>query len=1108
MATASLTVMALALLCVLAAAQETPVRLAEPWQSAYQGDDVTGDHVIALWSFDAGAELQDAGGKGLQLKLTGAQLNSDGRFGGCLESFPGWPVEDVNHGARLDSKPAISLKGAFTIEMWLKPKPEFEDYPDAFLIDKKYVSHTDYQIILAKAGKDGKRQLKANLGYGADSVWYLSDAALYETGVWHHIAFIYDGAGNGRFYRDGTALGGTSHPERGPIAPGSRYLTIGDRNGSLYHGFPGFIDQVRISNGALEFRPAAFTFMSDRKTYVRMEPAPQLQFTVTNMLREPLGGAVCRFALPDVGEKRVELPELAPGAVHTVQYPLDTSLRPGEYAIHARFEIPGDKPYVSTEQFAVTIVPRPLPRRMPVVMWGVGGVDNVLKEVDRLKDIGFTHCLGTGMDFKRVWDASGPTLPASEEQVAATKQMLDTALANDLRVMAGLSPGRWARDKEDFKRVDRNGKRLEDVNGLYPEIREFCYNVGASDAQAYGRFPAFDGAMVHTEVRGESETSFSEVDKAAFRKFAGYDIPAEVGNKYGVLHTSLKEFPADRVIPDDYPLYVYYKWFWKEGDGWNALHTALDRGLKSVPKDGFWTFHDPACRVASVWGSGGEVDYLSHWTYSYPDPIRIGLCTDELFAMAAGSDKHQRVMKMTQIIWYRSQTAPMPGTEAQVADAFFDDQDRSAQGSAKDDKSRYRARWEREMPDAAFITIAPMHLREAFWTKMSRPIQGIMYHGWQSLVYVPGSAGYRYTNPATKDELHRLVKTVVEPLGPALMQVPDRPADVAFLESFASQMFARRGTYGWNGGWAGDVYLILHYAHLQPQVIYDETVQRDGLDQYKVLVMADCDVLTRSVADKVEAFQAKGGIVIGDERLCPAIKPDILIQSYQRSKQADMAKNMMLEQAESLRDELDPHYARYGDSSDPNVMTRLRQYGSTDYLFAVNDAREFGDYVGHHGLVMENGLPTDASLVVRRKGGFVYDLLTHREVKAQQEAGALKINTHLGPCDGRVFMITDRAIAGVSIEFPATAKRGQQASVQVAVLDDAGKPIDAIIPVRVRIADPEGRPAEFSGYYGAKDGKLSLALDIAANDTAGVWEIEVEELASGATACAYCRVLE
>ena len=42
---------------------------------------------------------------------------------------------------------------------------------------------------------------------------------------------------------------------------------------------------------------------------------------------------------------------------------------------------------------------------------------------------------------------------------------------------------------------------------------------------------------------------------------------------------------------------------------------------------------------------------------------------------------------------------------------------------------------------------------------------------------------------------------------------------MAFLESFTSQMFARRGTYGWNHTWAGDMYHVLMYAQLQPRVL-------------------------------------------------------------------------------------------------------------------------------------------------------------------------------------------------------------------------------------------------------------------------------------------------
>jgi hypothetical protein len=1005
-----------------------------------------------------------------------------------LESFCGYPVEDKRHAAVIANQPSLTPKGAFTLEMWIKPKKELSDYPEAFLADKKYVAHTDYQFTLGAADKSGQRRLNMRLGFGEDSESYSSEPAVYATGVWCHVAFTYDGAGAGRFYRDGASLGGATKLGRGRIVAGTHPLSIGDRIGSLFHGFPGYIAQVRLCNGALDFRLAALTCVSDRDVFVRMEKTPLLRFSLVNAQRGTLTGASVVFALDGAEVKRCAVPELASGATQVLDVPFDTALRPGAYTLRARMEIPAEQPYVSEESFPVTLVARQ-PPRMPVVMWGLYGAANVIKELPRLKEIGFTHSLGFGANAGQVFEAGHPTAPDAPEKVAEVKRMLNVALANDFGVIATLSPGHWAAAKKEFRRVDKNGKSNEAKPALcaaFPEMRVLSYNVGASVAQAYGDFPAWQAALLHTEVRDGATVCWHEHDRAACRQATGADYPESVLGKSGVDYTKIKDFPSDRVIPDDHPALTFLSWYWREGDGWNGLNTELHKGLKSTGRHDVWTFHDPAVRVASVFGSGGAADVISQWTYSYPDPIRIGVATDELFAMARGASQPQRVMKMTQIIWYRSQTAPMAkGDEVTKAT---------------------KSPWEDTDPDAAFPTIAPMHLREAFWTKLARPVQGIMYHGWGSLVPGTGEGSYRYTHPQAQHELRRLVKEVVEPLGPTLMQVPDRPSDVAFLESFASQMFARRGTYGWGNGWSGDAYQMLLWARLQPEVVYDETVVRRGLDGFRVLVMMDCDVLTASVAAKVQAFQKRGGLVVGDERLCPAIKADITIQSYARTRRAKEDRSALLAQAAELRQALDSRYSRYCDSASPEVVTRCRAYGTTDYLFAVNDQREFGDYVGQHGLVMENGLPSATTLSLGRKRGFVYDLVNGREVETSSRRGRLQIPREFGPCEGCVLMVTEAAIAGVKMETAPEAKRGGSLACSVAVVDAKGCPIMAVVPVRVQVCDPAGAASEWSGYYGAKDGRLDLKLDIAANDRVGLWQISAKELASGREAVAYFRV--
>ncbi len=1082
---------------------ETDVKLAEPFRTEYSGDDATGEHVIALWQFNQPNPAQDLSGNGHDLTLQGAEFVDGGRFGGgALRSFRGWPDTDEPHQARAQNSPDLTPGGAFTIEMWINPAEELRGYAEAFLMDKKYVDDTDYQLILSRETAPDVRRLRMNLGFGGESQTWQSETFRVEPGTWRHIAFTYDGAGTGTFFVDGSVSGSETKVGYGRIAPGRHHLHIGDRVGSLYHGFPGLIDQVRIASGVLEFSPARFELLSDRRVFERMEQAEPLRFTLTNLQREPMAGATARFALLGGAPMVLDLPEIASGEQYVIEYPFDTSLRPDDYELMATVELGGEGAFRSSEQFGLTITPRWTENRMPVVMWG-----GESGQRDALRDIGFTHYIGTGCDLAKIWEAEAPTQAVDDDRLPGQIQALDEALRADMRVVASLSPGRWARGKEEYARINRDGEPYEngDVCGLFDRIQSFCNDVGVSMSQTYGSHPAFGSALIHTEVRGHSHPCFHEHDYEAFREATGMDIPEEVAGMRGVSYEKLDDFPANRVIPDDYPLYVYYRWLWKEGDGWNGLHTQVHRGLHEHAHEGFWTFHDPAVRVASVWGSGGEVDYLSQWTYSYPDPIRIGLATEELLQMASARPE-QQVMKMTQIIWYRSQTAPEPGEEAQQQSATFIDQDVRPQGTgAVDETGRYRARWEMEIPDARFITIAPMHLREAFWTKIARPIKGIMYHGIGSLLPGVTHGSYRYTHPETKNELRRLCDTVVEPLGPTLVQVPDGERDVAFLESFASEMFAGRGTYGWNSSWAGEMWLIAQYAALQPRVVFEESIQERGLDGFRVLIMPDCDVLPESVVEEIHDFQARGGIVIGDENLCPAITPDILIETHSRPSEADQARAQNIEKALALREQLDPHYRRRADSSTPDVIPFVRSYGSTDYLFAVNDLREYGTYVGHHGLVMENGLPTDATLEVAREG-YVYDLVGHRQVNTGGDGGAMSIPWHFGPCEGRVFMITERPISNVAINAPEQAAPGESMTVEVAVLADNGAPIDAVVPVEVRLLDPHGRAAEFSGYYGAKDGQLSITFDLAENDVPGLWSIEVQELASGLTASAYVRV--
>jgi len=1081
------------LLLITLALYSTSLRAqdAEPWQDRYQGDDACGAHVLAFWSFDETEDpVKDVSGKGHDGTLDGATRSNNGRFGAGLESYPGWPVADQHHAVVVPDAPELSPPKAFTIEMWLCPKEWPPDYGEAFLLDKKYVAHTDYQLILEAPDKKGGRRIRVLLGFGGDSdTWWSPLPAALSPGTWSHVAVTYDGAGTVHFFQDGRSLGRDTRPGRAGIMPGDHALSLGDRIGSYYHGFPGLLDEIRITTGAREFRPVSVSPQYVRTAYRRMEPPPPLTFRVRNNTRQPIAGLTADVAVEGLPASAYPVPELAPGAHHDLTYNFDTALRPDAYTISVAFQFgEGEKVHRDREAFPVHIVPRNRPHRMPVIMWGIGGTEEVVNNLPALKDIGFTHCLGLRCDFSRIWDAAAPTQAVDDKGLAESRNMLDKALINDMGVIISLSPGSWLESKPELLQVDESGKPYDRPNICpnAPGVMSFVNNVGASVAQTYGGFPAFAAALLDTEIRDATQLCFHDHDRAAYRAASGKDYPAPAGTKNGLRLTDIPGFPENRVLPDDDDRLAFYRWFWREGDGWNRLHSAINDGLKSTARKDLWTFFDPAVRVPPLWGSGGNVNVLSHWTYSYPDPIRIGLAADELFAMARGGPEAQAVMKMTQIIWYRSQTAPAESAPPGAAQSPWEDRD----------------------PGADYITISPSHLKEAFWTKIARPITGIMYHGWQSLVPTGGHSAYRYTHPDTARALKSVVAGVVEPLGPTLLQIPEAPADVAFLESFTSCMFAGRGTYGWGGSWLADAYHVMQYAHLQPRVVYEETLLKWGLDGYKVLVMADCDVLPASVVEKVNAFQHAGGIIIGDDRLCPAITADILIDRYERTKHADADKAALLERAATLLAKLSPRYQAILRSSTPDVIPYRRRLGSSDYVFAVNDRREFGDYVGRHALVMEQGIDASAEFSIRRPQGCVYDLLEHRRIETHSAEGGVTWPVELEPGGGRIWLVTDTAIERLAIHASRDAARAADWPLQIAVTgsDDSG--IDAVIPVEVRIADPDGRPAEGSGFYGAPAGKVDLTLTFAPNDTPGIWTIDAKELCTGMTARHFVRLSE
>ncbi|HEY0073542.1 MAG TPA: hypothetical protein VGB77_05520, partial [Abditibacteriaceae bacterium] len=381
---------------------------------------------------------------------------------------------------------------------------------------------------------------------------------------------------------------------------------------------------------AVNAAPISLSGEESRTAFQRMEKGAALRLKVVNTTGQALQNAVVEVSALELLNQRIPVPEVAAGKNTVIEVPLNSALRADRYPATARLLDSRGHPLGEALSLDIIIVPRPLPHTMPVVLWGDG--DNAL-----VKEIGFTHQRTDPVSYSWIWKQGKNATAMPAANVVTVRQSLDRLFSIGLGGIAFVTPGRYVgTDHPEYNRVGRDGRKGDNANGLFPRVQQYAYDTGAAVAQSFGDLPGLQSSLIHTEIRDHTKPSFHDVDKVAYRKATGQDIPAAAEDRRGVSYQTIKGFPKDRIVPDNDPILSYYRWFWKRGDGWYDLNSAVNKGLKSTGRKDLWTFFDPAVRTPSIYGATGEVDYLSQWTYTYPEPEKIGLATDELAAMAAG----------------------------------------------------------------------------------------------------------------------------------------------------------------------------------------------------------------------------------------------------------------------------------------------------------------------------------------------------------------------------------------------------------------------------------------------------------------------------------------
>jgi hypothetical protein len=806
---------------------------------------------------------------------------------------------------------------------------------------------------------------------------------------------------------------------------------------------------------------AAFTMdFSYRKGFIRLEENPLLHININNPGRQDVSAELTLAYAGLNGLNPLKL-KLTPGR-NLVKARLETRFKPGSYPLKAVLSSAAGQLAAAETTITITAEQGDI---LPVMMWGGGNLSE-------LKRLGFTHYLVM------------VNILLARNQTADAITNIDRALSENIYCFDRFSLATEKEFLEKFQRRDRNGKPYErpNLDASNPEAIEWTRKRAARVGEFLAEHPGFDGALINSEVRDGTQPSFTGFEEAEFRKATGgAEVPSQVKGSNGVPYFGLPGFPSSRIVPDNDPLLVYYQWFWKTGDGWNPLQGILSDTYHESIKRPFLTFFDPAVRVPPVWGSGGKVDAINHWTYTNPDPLRMGLAADEMIAMADGAPG-QKIMKMTQLFWYRDRSAPVAM------------------------KVENPPSWIQEEPDAKYITISPDHLKIAFWNKIARRLDAILYHGSPSLLSKSKNA-YRYTNPHTKEALAELSASVIKPLGPTLKRIPERQADVAILQSFTNAIFTQNNhSYGSAHAFTSDLHMALQWNHFQPAIIYDEHILRGDLAKYKVLFLPGAEVLTQSVFEAILEFQRGGGIVVADEKIVPGILPDISIKSVRRYTVAEPSKKVFQKLGQQIKQKLAPYYQSDFEASNQDLVVRTRRYKTADYLFVLNDKRAYGDYVGQYRRVLENGVPNAGTVTLRRKAGAIYDLVKHQAVDFQALPDRCEIPVSLDAGGGMILLVLDEPLAKIELNAPGTAKPGEPFSADIRITTADGNAPDALIPVEATLLNTQHEPVAGSGWHCAADGRVTVSFTPSLNDAAGEWRLNVRDLASGNTASALIQV--
>jgi len=846
---------------------------------------------------------------------------------------------------------------------------------------------------------------------------------------------------------------------------------------------------------------------NSRLAFFREETA-NIEIKIQNDNNEPFTDASLLLNIDNIIHETASL-NTNSHVVHVFR--IDCSLfKPGGYETTAILK--EKKKIVAKIQFKIFITQKWNPQRMRVWLWPHRKFGMNVRNNDEMARKQLTWYADKG--FNSFVPAGGRGLQAFTQPEQEVFELFDYMLLNGLE--AGFYPclGYFedVNDLASMVKLERpmtGSTQSADTNK--PNVRTY---VADAHSPITARMQNQKNTILMQKVKDFPQigTCFFESE---YQDFLGEPSELAIQKNQWLKNTVPHEFILPGVIPDNDEGYVKNKFKYKFGNGIVINNKRVAEVVHKFRPD-ILVFTDPF-RSAAYLNLFDGLNCVSTWTYTNPDPKYMFFIES---LIAEGKYSLQEPISTVTMLNYPGTIYPKDkGWTIMSPDILVE------------------TNWINFSRRPAALSVYLSSDCDPFDTKENAGSEKI----WEDNQREPYQ---RY--PASFEAFKKFCDEVVKPFGPMVNNLERTPRKVAILSSQSSRIYSISPTYAtyYENYKIYDFYILLQMNHIPADVVFDETIQEYGLDDYDVLVMPNCETLLKSVYDKILAFQQRGGLIVSDQYLRAPLKDVVRFDfdfTYRTRVSADAIisnktyavwddhldiksaelkdvngitalddQQIMELYAQKLNDGLNNLIQKNIQCSSKTALVNMLQKGNAKYLFIINDKRTYGERVGQYKAILEKGVEQDVNIIYNindNQNLHVYDLLERKEIPVKSKEDGLEFKVSLPAAGGKIVAILPETIDRVEVKSIKKILRKQKTNIQIAIMNKKGLLVPAVIPIQLEIKDPQGNISAYSDYYAAKDGLLDISFTAAINDVKGKWTVKATELMSGKT-CKMAFILE